>query len=806
MTLRSAPLLATALATALLAACAPESPATAGPSADAAAAPAMAEGTLDARQAAMASAGQQPGSRLATLPAGRTADAIAAHPNRGDLVGYDSVRVAERRGAHTFHPARVSEAHALDAIGTGTLFMTGPDGRRVELQYERHVEHPSGDWSWIGRDEHGVEGILTFGDQAVFGVMPYGEGETLRLTTNAGQTWMATTDRNVLSPMQRRINAGLTGPDFRIPQLDDEDDVSAAALVSAATASAAARAVGAAGAPAQAATGGTTVDVLLGYTAGFVSMMGGASQAQTRLNHIVTVGNQAFSNSSVAVNLRLVGTLQVGHTDAGSNQTALEQLTGSNGQSSVPVPGSLQPLRAARETLGADLVALVRRFRDADHDGCGIAWLVGGGQNPITPPYERFGYSVVSDSNGMQSPDNGHFCRDETLVHEIGHNMGSQHDREAATEDGQLSYGRYPYSFGHKTNAANGNFYTVMAYGDTGQTAYRIFSNPQSTYCGGRACGVANQNDNARSLRQTAPLIAAFRASIGGGQARTDINGDGRSDIIWRNVGSGMNAAWLGASSATQQVVATANLAWKLVGVDDFTGDGRADLVWRNETTGQNLIWPQGNVSAGSLLASVPGAAWQVVGTGDFDGDGFADLLWRNAGNGQNRIWRSGNAATMLPVANVPNLAWTVAGVGDIDGDGRADIVWRNTSNGQNTVWRSGNQGAGIVVTTVPDQAWRIVAVDDFDGDGRADLLWRKSSTGDNVIWRSGNNATAITVSRVPSQAWIVAGSGDYDGDGSADILWRNTSTGANTIWRSANLATQLSVATVPDQNWRVVP
>ena len=457
MTPRSPSLLATALATALLAACAPDAPTSATGMADAAAAVALADASADAAAQAPATSSQRAVSLQADLPAARTGDSIAAHPNRGDLVGYDHVRRPERRGAHTFHPARVSEAHALDAIGTGTLYLTAPDGGRVALQYERHVEHPSGDWSWIGRDEYGIDAILTFGEQAVFGVVPYGEGESLRLTTDGGQTWMATTDSDVLSPLQQRIKAGLTGPDFRIPQpLDDGDGMSAAALVSAATASA--QAMQAEGAPAQPAMGGTTIDVLLGYTPGVVNMLGGTSQVQTRLNHVITVGNQTFSNSNVAVNLRLVGSMQVDYTDTGSNETALEQLTGSNGQSSVPVPAALQPLRNARETHGADVVSLIRRFRDPDHDGCGIAWLIGGGQTPITPPYEMFGYSVVSDSNGLQFPQNGHYCVDETLVHEIAHNMGSQHDQEAATDgNGQLSYGRYPYSFGYKSTPANGN-------------------------------------------------------------------------------------------------------------------------------------------------------------------------------------------------------------------------------------------------------------------------------------------------------------------------------------------------------------
>ena len=58
--------------------------------------------------------------------------------------------------------------------------------------------------------------------------------------------------------------------------------------------------------------------------------------------------------------------------------------------------------------------------------------------------------------------------------------MGSAHDRDnSKTTGGALQYGRFAYSFGYKTAAAAGNFYTVMAYGDTGQTAHRIFSTPQ---------------------------------------------------------------------------------------------------------------------------------------------------------------------------------------------------------------------------------------------------------------------------------------------------------------------------------------
>lgn len=804
MASRFQPLLLTALAASVLAACAPQSSSTDSAAAASAAAPAGGIETHGSPLAAM-SAGD---ALAAQLTESRSGKAIAAYPDRGDLVGYDRVRTPQRNGGNTFHPVEVSEEHALASIGSGTLVLTGPDGRQVRMEYARHVEHPSGDWSWIGRDENGIDGILTFGEKAVFGVMPYGEDETLRLTTNNGQAYMATSTKGVLSPLQQRTRDGIAPPDYLVPSGDISAMATEALDVEAAATSAIAAA--AAAAPVQrAADAANTIDLLLGYTPGFASLHGGASQAQTRLNHIVTVGNQTFANSALDMEIRLVHTMQVNYADTGSNETTLEQLTGSNGSSSVSIPASLRPLRDARETHGADLVSLVRRFRDADHEGCGIAWLIGGAQTPIVQGHEMFGYSVISDSNGMQAPDNGHYCRDETLVHELGHNLGSQHDDEAARGgDGNLDpgdYGRYPFSFGLKTNSGNGNFYTVMAYGDAGQSAWRVFSNPQITSCGGRACGIANQADNARSLRSTVPLITQFRSSSFGARARNDVNGDGRSDILWRHGSSGRNTIWLGGNSASQQSTATvAGLAWKLVGAGDFTGDGRADLVWRNESTGENSVWPQGNIGGTITLASVPGQAWKIAGIGDFDGDGIADILWRNSANGQNRIWRSGNENTRMSVVNVPSLAWKVAGIGDFDGDGRDDIVWRNTANGQNTIWRGGQHAQTLVVTTVPAQAWQVAAVGDYNGDGRSDLLWRNSATGGNVIWLGGNHATQRAVSTVSPLGWTVASSGDFNGDGSDDILWRNLSTGANVIWRSASLATQQGVTTVADGHWRV--
>src|SRR5205814_386957 len=82
---------------------------------------------------------------------------------------------------------------------------------------------------------------------------------------------------------------------------------------------------------------------------------------------------------------------------------------------------------------------------------------------------------------------------------------------------------------------------------------------------------------------------------------------------------------------------------------NDFNGDGRSDILWRNDT-GQITDWL--GTSTGGFLSSttfstfVP-ASWHVVGTGDFNGDGRDDILWRND-NGQLTDWLGTSAGGMI--------------------------------------------------------------------------------------------------------------------------------------------------------------
>lgn len=751
-----------------------------------------------AEAAALAAAGLTTGS---SAPAVRGPHSFANAPDLGSLVQYPVEPVVRKTGAYTWHAAELSEEHALRAAVSGNLRFTAPDGSIIDLAYERHVEHPDGNWSWIGRapGAAGDDAVITFGPDAVFGTIPQGGQPPLRLTVADGRGWVVTADPRQLREIHNEATRP-SAPDFFVPPKLAAAPSSVSGMQTA-------------GAQAVAATSSSKalIDVLVGYTSGFAQHRGGTSAALTRIHNLVDITNEAYRNSAVNAEVRLVHSMEVSFPDATGNGDALEKVTGFRAPSTRLTPDpAFSALRTARDVYGADLVVVLRRFQDPENEGCGVAWLIGGGRRGISQNDEYFGYSVVSDGQDQGTDGKTYFCREETFAHELGHNMGSTHDREnAKNDDGVLSYGAYDYSFGQKTDSTSGDFYTVMAYGDSGQRSYRVFSNPNVTFCGGRACGVANQSDNARSLNQTTATVASFRASVvpvSGQRVGHDFNGDGVSDILWRNATTGDNTLWPSASTIGEQAVArVANLAWQVAGVGDFDGDGRSDLLWRNRSSGAGTIWRAATAGNEIAVATESNLDWKIAGVGDFNGDGRDDILWRNRGTGANRIWRSGDSGQLQGVTTRSNTDWIVAGVGDFNGDGVSDILWRNARNGANSIWPSASSASEVALIQVANLAWTVAGVGDFTGDDRADILWRNTSSGDNTIWPSGSTASEQAVPRVANRAWAVAGVGDYNGDGRADILWRNGSSGANTIWPSGGVANEQAVTQVANRAWRIV-
>ena len=302
-------------------------------------------------------------------------------------------------------------------------------------------------------------------------------------------------------------------------------------------------------------------------------------------------------------------------------------------------------------------------------------------------------------------------------------------------------------------------------------------------------------------------LLTTLPASAVAATSPSDYDGDGASDLFWRETGSGSNVVWRsGDRNLPQPVTAVRDPAWRVVGQGDFDADGRSDLLWRHRATGRNVIWISADYTRQLPVSAVTDLRWTIAGVGDFDGDGRSDIFWRQQASGNNVIWRGAARSSPLAVAAVGNLAWIVAGIGDFDGDGTSDVAWRNTATGANVIWRAADAAQPLAIASVTDPAWSIVGVGDFDGDGRADLFWRNSASGADTIWKSGNRSTQQPVTGVTNPDWRVAAIGDYDGDGKADVFWRNARSGANVVWIAADAATQRATAAVTDQAWLPFP
>jgi hypothetical protein len=632
-------------------------------------------------------------------------------------------------GAQQMWSVKVDEDRAMEAVFKGGMWLPNAAGDRVYARYIRHILHPDGTWTWVGKvaTNYGEQSaVITFAQGAVFGRIPQPNGFPLQLVTQHGSTALVKTSGEVIG---RSATAAMlrAGADVRPVPVRRGN---ATALTTAQSASVQAQEVTATAAS----TGSTMIDVMVAYTPGFVSEFGSQSAALARINNLVDIANQAYVDSKINQSIRLVNAVEVNYPDNTSNDSALDDITGydSNGNP-VPVPPSLQQIASLRAQYGADLVSLVRKYDNATNGGCGLAWIIGGNEQPIVPSQDKpYGYSVVGDGS-----DGGYYCLDTSFAHELGHNMGDAHDRANADQPGA-----YPYSYGYVSSSSTG-FGTIMAYPGPKQTPLAVFSNPNISICQNQPCGVAdsasNSADNAHSMNNTASLIAQFEPTI------------------------------VPSSVASTHVH------------NDVTGSGKSDLLWYNAQSGQMAYWVMNGATRTSSAAfSVP-AGYQPIATGDFDGNGAADVLW-NTPAGLYMWLSNGSSFASLYVGAYPS-GWVFAGAADVNGDGNTDLLWYNPSTGQATYWLM----SGTIV-----QQWRgfstsagltSLTTGDFDDSGRDDVIW-KASDGSMYMWlfNSAGSFSYYNIGKYPA-GWTFAGTGDVNNDGKTDLFWYNPATGQTTYW-----------------------
>ncbi|MEM6451305.1 MAG: FG-GAP-like repeat-containing protein [Cyanobacteria bacterium P01_D01_bin.105] len=347
-------------------------------------------------------------------------------------------------------------------------------------------------------------------------------------------------------------------------------------------------------------------------------------------------------------------------------------------------------------------------------------------------------------------------------------------------------------------------------------------------------------------------------------QGLADFDGDGRTDVLWRDQTSGENLVWYmhGIQGTiykdAERVETLQDKDWQVQGVGDFNQDGNPDIFWRSQSSGANIVWQMGgnknNQRVGSTNFSDVGNDWMPIVTGwrpqpeayannsgsgnnsssdgsssngssnntlDFNGDGRSDVLWHNTQTGETSLWttagESGNQVSDM--ASLPSIdaGWQLKSMADFNGDGRPDWLVRNSSSGANEVWYlGGEQGRERISKETMislGSDWDIRGVGDFDADSRVDILWQNQNTGQSVIWYlGGDSGTELQGSEnlpSPGAEWQAQGIADFDGDGRSDVLWRSQNTGENLIWymygaQGITYKDAERVDTVQDRDWQV--
>jgi hypothetical protein len=284
-----------------------------------------------------------------------------------------------------------------------------------------------------------------------------------------------------------------------------------------------------------------------------------------------------------------------------------------------------------------------------------------------------------------------------------------------------------------------------------------------------------------------------------------DFNGDGHSDLIWRNASTGLNYEWeMNGRTISSSGPLGGDSTWSITGTGDFNGDGHTDLLWRNASTGLIYEWDMNGrtvISAGALGGDT---TWSVTGTGDFNGDGRTDLLWRNASTGQIYEWEMNGRSIVSAGALGGDSTWSITGTGDFNGDGHTDLLWRNASTGLIYEWEMNGRAIVSAGALGGDSTWSVTGTGDFNGDGRTDLLWRNASTGLIYEWEM-NGRTILSAGALGGDStWSPVGTGDFNGDGRSDILWQNASSGLIYEWEMTGRTIVSAGALGGDHTWLI--
>lgn len=325
----------------------------------------------------------------------------------------------------------------------------------------------------------------------------------------------------------------------------------------------------------------------------------------------------------------------------------------------------------------------------------------------------------------------------------------------------------------------------------------------------------------------------------------TDIDGDGRSDVINTHWNGPELVVFRNTVSATPNVTGFApvygNVGSTVAITGSFAGAATDNIVYFGATratvvsatpTELQVTVPNGTTyapvsvmsgckteyakhpfvatfSGGGTIAAGSFAAKVDFSTGafsrpadvelaDLDRDGLADAMTINDQNNGVSVFRNTSSFGAISFAARIDLAAGTSSqnleVGDIDNDGRLDIITASDGSSQVSVYR--NTSTPGTISIQPRVSFATggggvgVSVGDLDGDGRADLIVVRAA-GFITVFRSTSSPGSLSFAAAQNFAVganpYSVGVADIDGDGLVDIAASNRGSNTITVYRNAS-------------------
>ena len=265
-----------------------------------------------------------------------------------------------------------------------------------------------------------------------------------------------------------------------------------------------------------------------------------------------------------------------------------------------------------------------------------------------------------------------------------------------------------------------------------------------------------------------------FRASA------TDLDCDGKDDVLWYGPGAKADARWAGHADRAFRGRSMSVGGDYVPVTGDFDGDGCGDVLWYGAGARPDHLWSGRAGGAVSRAMSIPTSGY-VPRSGDFDRDGHDDILWYRPGAGADVVWFGGSRGHFSP-RTVDVLGAYEPVVADLDGDGADDVFWYGRGGAPEAYWR-GRPGVRsfLKVASAPVGGhYRPIAADG-DGDGADEITWYAPGAARDVRWSGPPGSIAVREVTVSGDYLPLAG--DFDGDGRDDIVWYGPAGRTDWMW-----------------------